>query len=40
MSFDSLVKLVKRTKFIKLIKKSVWKDVGQGGAKLYQMNNF
>lgn len=29
MSFDSLVKLVKLTKFIKLIKKSVWKDVGQ-----------
>ena len=29
MSFDSLVKLVKLTKFIKLVKKSVWKDVGQ-----------
>ena len=40
MSFDSLVKLVKLTKFIKLFKKSVWKDVGQEGAKLCKMNNF
>ena len=40
MSFDSLVKLVKLTKFINLIKKSVWKDVGQEGAKLCKMNNF
>lgn len=40
MSFDSLVKLVKLTKFIKLIKKSVWKDVGQEGAKLCKMINF
>lgn len=40
MSFDSLVKLVKFTKFIKLIKKSIWKDVGQGGAELCKMNNF